>query len=251
MVAASTLTALTALATSAVALPSTLDVTGAAMIDPTYVTFSNAATPDVISYTVEDAPLTLTFADGPTLLAFCVDIWHNIDLGSVQTNYSKSDLVYQKGALTTDSSGAATGTGNILSTTQIGEVGGLVNLGEALDKAGDDPNLAIDLSAIQAAIWAIINPSMVVAAAAPTGPDGAPLADQDTSAVASELNTQIAYYKNVYAPANQSMAFTTYFDTADNTQGLAIPEPAGWALMLVGFGGLGGRLRAGRRRVRA
>jgi hypothetical protein len=34
-----------------------------------------------------------------------------------------------------------------------------------------------------------------------------------------------------------------------SVSGVAVPEPASWALMLVGFGGLGAMLRANRRRL--
>jgi hypothetical protein len=236
---------------AAAAPPATLDITSAAMNQPVYVTFSDASTPNVINESVADAPLELTLSGGGTLLAFCVDIYHDIDLGSVQTNYSQSALVYQLGSLNTDSSGTTTGTGAALTATQIGEIGGLGNLGFALDHANTDPNLAVDLAAIQAAIWAIENPAIAIAAAAPTGPGGVPLPDQDTAAVAAELDTQIAYYKNTYAPANQSTNFRAYFDVADNTQGLITPvtEPRTWALMLVGIGGLGAVLRGRRGRV--
>jgi hypothetical protein len=235
---------------AAAAPPATLDVTSVAMNQPVYVTFSDASTPDVINETVEDAPLELTLDGGNTVLAFCVDIYHAIDLGSVQTNYSQSALVYQLGSLTNDSSGTTTGTGAALTATQIGEIGGLGELGFTLDRAKTDANLSVDLAAIQAAIWAIENPSIAIAAAAPTGPGGTPLADQDTSAIAAELDTQIAYYQNTYAPANQATNVNLYLDVADNTQGvITVPEPRTWALMLLGIGGLGALLRGRRGRV--
>jgi hypothetical protein len=239
------------IATAAAAAPlATLDVTSVAMTQPVYVTFSDASTPNVINETVADAPLELTLNGGKTVLAFCVDIYHAIDIGSVQTNYSQAALVYQLGSLSTDSSGTTTGTGTALTATQIGEIGGLGNLGFALDHADTDPNLSVDLAAIQAAIWAIENPTIAIAAAAPTGPGGAPLVDQNSSAVASELDTQIAYYQNTYAPANQSTSVKVYLDVADNTQGvITVTEPRTWALMLVGIGGLGAVLRRRRGQV--
>jgi hypothetical protein len=242
---------LAAAAAAAAAPPQTLDVTSIAMNDPVYITFSNASTPDVINETVADAPLTLTLESGKTLLAFCVDIYHNIIPGSVQTNYSQPALAYQLGSLTNDSSGTTTGTGSTLTSTQIGEIGGLANLGFTLYRANTDPNLSIDLAAIQASIWAIENPSIAIAAAAPTGPGGAPLMDQNTSDVTAELDSQISYYENTYAPENQSTAnVSTYYDAGDNTQGVIVTEPGTWALMLVGIGGLGAVVR-GRRGVSA
>ncbi|HEX4181513.1 MAG TPA: PEPxxWA-CTERM sorting domain-containing protein [Caulobacteraceae bacterium] len=53
-------------------------------------------------------------------------------------------------------------------------------------------------------------------------------------------------------PADPSIGNTIFFDThTDGTFTTAVPEPASWALMLVGFGGIGAMVRGGRRRVAA
>jgi hypothetical protein len=246
--AASACAVVAGVATSAGAMPSTLTVTSVAMTQPTaFVLISgpgidDPSAPETDEETAEVAPLELTLAGGRTVLAFCVDIWHAIDLGSVSSSYGHSSLVYQQAALTTNSSGTVTGTGDSLSSAQIGEVGGLAKLGYDLQKADPDPaDLPVDLSAIQAAIWQIENPSLSITASAPS--DG-----RNTQAVYDALSTQITYYEG-WAVTHQDADISAYYDTVDETQGLATPtpEPMTWALMLVGIGGVGVSRRAGRR----
>jgi hypothetical protein len=213
-----TFVAVCAIATSAGAA-TTLTLTNVTMNSPMIVSFSGPG----INENVEDSVLWLTTGSGQILPAFCVDIWHPMVLGP-------ADLTYRRQALTTDSSGLLSGTGTALSIVQIGEIGGLVNVGETLI-GHPDANIAIDLAGIQAAIWSIEDPAVTIAGD-------------------SELNDRISYYET-FAAAHPSTRFSTFYDVAGESQGVAIaaPEPAAWSLMLLGFGGLGAAIRMGRRRT--
>jgi hypothetical protein len=213
-----TCAAVCALATSAGAT-TTLALIDVTMNNPKIVSFSGPG----INENVEDSVLWLTTSSGRMIPAFCVDIWHPMTLGP-------GDLTYRRQALTTDSSGALSGTGTALTSVQIGEIGGLVDLSKTLI-GHEKTNLDLDLAGIQAAIWSIENPAITVAGDA-------------------ALNDRISYYES-FAAEHPSTRFTSFYDTAGVSQGVAIAalEPSAWSLMLVGFGGLGATLRTARRKI--
>lgn len=156
------------------------------------------------------------------LFVFCVDLQHQISLGSYTV-----PLVYTTGAVTTDSSGVLSGTGNPLSVLQSGAMQTLANIGTAI-ATGSNPDTD-KLGGIQSAIWAIeydIDPSTIVASA----PVSAYLADYYAFGLS---HPKAGYGEGIYAVDGK-------------TQGQipgAVPEPAAWALMLLGFGTLGVALR--------
>jgi hypothetical protein len=150
---------------------------------------------------------------------FCVDPYHNISLGS--QNY-----LFNAAPLLTNSDGSLTGTGTALTATEVGEIGGLVRLGLGDVKDKD----FLEASAAQGAIWEIEGVNV-----APNGAD------------ASTLSTDMAD-DLTWAETHQA-AVSAIYDTRDNVQGFAaVPEPATWAIMLVGVGMIGGGLRLGRRK---
>lgn len=156
-------------------------------------------------------PQPLTFQ----LVAFCIDIFDNIGLGTVNNQYH-TDVLTQDGR------------GHPLSPAQIQQISGLVNLGTHLYRVGD-ADLSNRLAGVQGAIWRIENPLYAVSSG---------------GAVGGYINSYTAL-----APKLHGSIYTIYPDAA-NSQGFGVvPEPAAWTLMLLGFGGLGAALR--RRRAHA
>jgi hypothetical protein len=194
----------------------TIDVTYVSMNNPAVVTLSAPG----LDEEVYDSAILLTTKSGWTIPVFCVDIWHDINLGA-------ANITFKEEPLTTDSSGSVSGTGNPLSTTQIGEIGGLVDLGTALFRNGD-PNLATDLAGIQGAIWSIENPALTISGAL-------------------DVTNSISFYET-YAQSHQSADVIGLYDVNGAIQGqsMAVPEPTTWVLMLLGFGSLGAALRQSR-----
>lgn len=161
--------------------------------------------------------LTASFDGGPleTLLVFCVDIFHLFDS---QT----PPITYETAQVTTDSSGALSGTGVPLSHLISGELGYLAGLANA-------GSTAEQLAAIQGAIWLTEYSGLTI-----TG--GSPLTAQYQA-----LGAQWAANN----PNFNSYANGIY-DVEGHHQGFVlggVPEPSTWALMIGGFGLAGAMLR--------
>jgi hypothetical protein len=170
--------------------------------------------------------LTASFDGGPSeqLLVFCVDIFHYFDPANTPP------ITYQTGLLTTDSSGANSGTGVALSPVISGEIGYLASLYQA-------NNTAEALAGIQGAIWlteysglTLTGGSSQVAHFQALGADWAATHAGNTT-----------YADAIYSVGGQNQGFVI---------GGAVPEPASWALMIAGFGMAGAVLRR-RRQVAA
>jgi len=181
--------------------------------------------------------ITLTTTTGSILPVFCVDLFHNINIGA----YSPP-LPYITGSVSTDSTGAQPGTGNTLPTSPPpsvpGEIQALANLGAGDYYAG--VTNADVYTAIAAAIWyieyntdgdqlSVIGDSVVGSAAPGSSPTGL-IAFDLVYAAANATN----YSSGLY-PGTIGQGFAGY------GQGFAlgVPEPSTWAMMLVGFAGLG------------
>ncbi|HEX5377658.1 MAG TPA: PEPxxWA-CTERM sorting domain-containing protein [Phenylobacterium sp.] len=144
--------------------------------------------------------------------AFCIDLFKAVAVPSQ----------YHIDALTND------GHGNLLSQVQIDQIFGLAAYGSNLIKIGA-PDLANKLAGIQGAIWAIEYPAFSV-----TG---------DTPSIDSYLQSYVGL-----APSLHGNAYVLLSDNG-RSQGfvIGVPEPATWAMMIMGFGAVGMVMRSRRR----
>ena len=177
------------------------------------------------------------------MVGFCVDIFHDISLGTLNLKYDDTyDLTTNSKYLTNPAFSGATA----LSKAQVVHVGRLVNYGELL--YAHAPNTADKvnrLAALQGAIWQVINPDYSVVsgngavnsyiAAYTGGAYFANLTGYGTVHAGTLFLTETGKYGT--SAAHQSFAFG------------AVPEPATWSLMIAGFGLMGATLRSSRQRL--
>jgi PEP-CTERM motif len=177
--------------------------------------------------------ITLTTTTGSIFPVFCIDLFHTIGIGS-----QSPPLPYTTGTIVADSSSNPSGTGgNPLNSPVPGEIQTLANLGYA-DYVHGTGNADI-YAGLQGAIWDI-----------EYNQDGNNLTDAGSLTVNGLIASDIAYA--VAHPATYSISL---FPGADGQafgsgQGFStgVPEPSTWAMMLLGFAGLG---FAGYRNVKA
>ena len=175
------------------------------------------------------------------MVAFCVDIFHSISLGNVNLKYDDTyDLTTNSKYLTSTPFTGAT----VLSGVQKLQVGRLVNYGTLVfNEAPNTTDKVNKLAGLQGAIWQVINPGYSVVSS--------------TAGVNS--------YTSAFSGANYTAGLTGHglvhsgitFITETGKYGTnrahqsfavaAVPEPATWAVMIVGFGMAGAMLR--RRRL--
>jgi hypothetical protein len=203
----------------------TMDQSHWAIIDGFGAAYSNGVTFNVTDVAAPN--------ENYTIYGFCVDIYHDM--------YVNQPLGYEYVAstLTTDHHITdATPNGAPLSPDQIAKVATLVDIGTLLNRydlaiAGVSTRLA----AIQAAIWEIENPGKVTLYT-------------DNISDGAFYTEWYNYYVNITPDPTAKM--TTIVDTAINPAhqsfaiGWPVPEPATWAMMLIGFFGMGAMLRSRR-----
>jgi hypothetical protein len=196
-----------------------------------------------ISGTINSAPFSqspittliiLTTTTGSILPVFCVDLLHDIGIGS-----QNPPLPYITGSVSTDSTGAQPGTGNALPDPPVPEeIQALANLGAADYYQGvTNPDV---YTAIAASIWyleyntganslSVTGDSAVGGAAPGSSPTGLIALDL-AYAAANPTGYSLGLYPGTIGQgfAGSGQGFT-----------VGVPEPSTWAMMLVGFAGLG------------
>lgn len=226
------------------------------MFTPAQATISAPAADHYSTVTAWDGPVLFTANFGTSasantfnFLGFCVDVFDDINVGV--NSPSTLNLAYHDGPLVNNGEHGATQAAAFvtLSTAELNDVSALVNFGTNLWNADTltDPThqhmsntLINQLGGVQGAIWKIENPNFtIVGNTSPYGGAGNAAAVTgliNTYSSAPFLNTlstghiDVVFDSNL--PAHQAFAF------ASN-----VPEPGAWALMIVGFGGIGAAMR--------
>ena len=172
------------------------------------------------------------------IVAFCVDIYHSITLG----NYTPDKTYTDANALKYDSNPG--GQANHFSgpsgysNADVIKIGTLATYGTFVAK---DNSLSASikndrLAAVQGAIWQVSSGRDVTGAGLTALIDNLSGANYQSFFVNNNYGTIGASFKlitpTVYPAANGNQSFV-----------IAVPEPATWAMMIMGFAGLGVMLR--------
>ena len=195
-----------------------------------------------------------------TLYGFCVDLTHVIYVNYPGTtdivtaggnNQYNNTLNYTTSTLSRDSVGGPSGSsGVVLSSLQIGEIGGLANFGRNLILTADPSSvgfsgqyLSDELAAVQGAIWSIEYPTSTFTAQTTSVQSllNTYIADAPAGAVSGPVNT-------IYNGVNQGFVVgSSQIGRPGDGESLgnftAVPEPTSWMLMIGGFGFAGAMLR--------
>ena len=184
-----------------------------ALAGPSFTVTAASVTGDAVTITgpvsaqTTAGPITLTTTMG-TLIAWCVDLYHEIQTKSGQS------LAYQIGTVTTN--GAATPA--TLTAAQQTTIGQLAQYGESLIGTANATN--DKLAAVQLAIWQTEYPSFTYTGAAGASVSGA------LSAAASFSSTDVGLIA-----LNGTQTFVTASKAALAADPVKVPEPAGLLLL--------------------
>lgn len=161
-----------------------------------------------------------------TLWAFCADLYHDLSVGyGVQKTV---DLTYRPGFLTQD------GAGTTLTAAKVLKMSDLAGYGFSLIGSGET-DLRYKLAALQVAIWKTEYDGV-------TFVTGSSRIDKYVAQFVSKAGSYGYSAAYVYDVKGKSQALLTQGE-AGRIAIAGIPEPAGWALLIVGFGGIGLALR--------
>jgi hypothetical protein len=226
--------ALGALTAGSAANAGTFTASATGLYDSTVVTISGITNPiqgatPVGPEGVYATPIQLTTGSS-SFWVFCVDIFHNINVPSGPINYGTQTL-------TTDNNSAVNNVPGLnhigygITPTQSQEIQYLATYGSGLANASaGNPQVA----EVQAAIWQIEYGGTVLA-------DGGAIFDTDVSnlilqAAALSAGGPVAVeIHSLNDPITQS--FVTGAGSPSFTTG--VPEPSTWAMMILGFCGVG------------
>jgi hypothetical protein len=190
---------------------------------------------------------TASFDGAPSvdLVAFCVDVFHDINFGP----YSPA-LQYQTTVpFTTDSRPSPTAADH-LTGGQIEQIERLATYGTDVQKDGSISSLdkSITLAAVQGAIWQVVAGETVTLAGGWSQNNGVDATSFDTLVInLSDSANYAAYFDPKYGVIGDHTVFLTplSYPDASGTQSFlfAVPEPSTWLLMVAGVALLGAQLR--------
>lgn len=189
--------------------------------------------------------------DFNNIVAFCVDVYHNITTGDYNP-----DLVYRDDKpVTTDSNFPNP---KNLSQAQLDQIGLLVNYGTRVfyqapkTTAAEKAARYDQLAAVQGAIWKVVSGRTVTAA---TGNNQTDAKINNLILTFSDLNYRFntsSAYKLGSITTKVTFWTPKTYGQSRTTQAFAVgsvPEPATWVMMIGGFAFAGAMLRRSRQRL--
>jgi hypothetical protein len=187
-------------------------------------------------------PILLTTASG-SFWVFCVDIYHDITVNIGSQHTFSTPLQYITGQVTNNSL-LGSGTGTAISTTQSGQIQYLANLGFALTTTTPSTTVQNQLTAIQGAIWNIEYGLGTDGLGTARAASGDHLAGGQTVIAENDLITGYEKQAATYAAAGYANGIFSPGGPGllDDHQGFvvtSVPEASTWAMMLLGFLGVG------------
>ena len=198
-----------------------------------------------------DAPMEFHTIYGGTprsLVAWCVDVLHDITLGDYNPDLQYTDVI------TFNTSYPYAPSVPAFTAAEVTQVDTLVNYGNNVffDGGLAQPNKRILLGAVQGAIWQVVA-NRDVTLAAGFGENNGVDANAFNALVDNLSGANYLSYATGYGTLSTAVTFITPITyPTGGTQsflfaGGAVPEPATWAMLIGGFGLVGAMLR--RRRV--
>ena len=177
------------------------------------ITTTATGAPDT-PYSYYTGPITFTLSDNSQMTVYCVDLDHWLQTG-----------VYQLTQLNTN------GEGQAISEFDSNRIGHIASIGAAALAAGGTANLDL-AAAAQAAIWDIGYDMDSV-----TSTTGDSTINNDLTKLLGDVFPNVGY-----AMAVQPYGQNWWQNGSASQQmvvGFSAPEPSTWAMMLLGFAGLG------------
>jgi PEP-CTERM motif len=221
------------LAAGSAANASTFTASATALYDNVVVTISGITNPlqggtPFGPEQVYSTPIQLTTTGGHSFWVFCVDIFHNINVPSGPINYGTQPLITDNNSAVNNVPGLVH-IGYGITPPQSAEIAWLAGVGVGL--AGTPVVNTTDVSEIQAAIWEIEYGGTILA----TNSAGF------TAGVNGWIGNALAATANGGPLATEvhSLELTQSFVGTDPSLTTGVPEPSTWAMMILGFCGLG------------